>query len=85
MKVYRMNDLCSHSERNAYTWTDPKTGKTRTYPAKKAKNGLLPFSSTTIYKWIKQGKFPEPIQINGISVWKADDLQEWINTGEFEA
>ena len=36
-------------------------------------------STSTIYRWMKQGKFPRSRSIGGyIAVWSEDELDAWI-------
>lgn len=76
--LYKMHQLASREAHKAYDWTCPKTGNTRHYPAKAAKQGRLPFSTSTIYGWIRANKFPQPIRVNGVSVWTEAMIQEWL-------
>jgi predicted DNA-binding transcriptional regulator AlpA len=39
---------------------------------------LLPFSASTLWRKINEGKFPKPIQISdGITAWRIRDLKSW--------
>lgn len=39
------------------------------------------FSTTTIYKYVKQGSFPPPKNCGGRSVrWRLSDIEEYINS-----
>jgi predicted DNA-binding transcriptional regulator AlpA len=33
---------------------------------------------STIYTWIRQGKFPKPKKMNRISVWSKDIIDNWM-------
>ncbi|WP_423393129.1 helix-turn-helix transcriptional regulator [Burkholderia sp. LMG 21824] len=36
---------------------------------------------TTLYRWIREGKFPAPVQLGTRSVgWRANDIQQWIES-----
>ena len=36
-------------------------------------------SKPTIYRWIKEKTFPEPIKLSTrVAVWKTDDVKEWM-------
>ena len=37
-------------------------------------------SKTTLYNWIKEGKFPKAIHVQGsrMSSWPSSDIDEWI-------
>lgn len=41
---------------------------------------LTTIAKSTINLWVAQGKFPKPIHLSStIKVWRADDLDHWIN------
>jgi len=43
-------------------------------------NGLIGVSTQTIWKWVKQNKFPQPIKLGGsITVWRSSDIESWMN------
>lgn len=40
---------------------------------------LLSIGKSTIWAWVKDGKFPKPIQITSrMTVWKSEDLETWL-------
>ena len=39
----------------------------------------LSMSKSTIWLWIRNNKFPKPTKINGISVWRSEAIDQWIN------
>lgn len=40
---------------------------------------LFKVSPATIYRWIKEGKFPAPIHLGANMVrWKVSDIETWI-------
>ena len=40
---------------------------------------LFKVSPATIYRWIKEGKFPKPVRLGANMVrWKASDIEVWI-------
>ncbi|NCF73756.1 MAG: AlpA family phage regulatory protein [Gammaproteobacteria bacterium] len=42
---------------------------------------LVGVCRSTVYRWVSEGCFPEPIKIRERSVrWKIDDIQAWRNT-----
>lgn len=42
---------------------------------------LLSIGKSTIWAWVKEGEFPEPIQISPrMTCWNASDIEGWINT-----
>jgi predicted DNA-binding transcriptional regulator AlpA len=44
---------------------------------KPERRGRYPFSSSTLWRLIKAGRFPEPVIIAGIKCWPLDVLEEW--------
>ena len=36
------------------------------------------FKKSTLYGWIKEGKFPKPIQIGRASVWPESSVLQWV-------
>lgn len=55
------------------------TGKARKLKAKPAREGLLPVSEKTIWTWVREGKFPRPIKLNGRTVWRISEVEAWIS------
>ena len=44
---------------------------------------LFKVSSATIYRWIKEGKFPKPVRLGANMVrWKASDIEAWMTDRE---
>lgn len=43
-------------------------------------NGILPFSSATLWRRVKSGDFPAPIKLNdgNITAWKVGDVRAWL-------
>lgn len=62
--------------------TGENAGKTRKLKAKPARQGLLPVSEKTIWEWSRDGKFPKPLKMNGRTVWRLSDVQDWIGSIE---
>ncbi len=60
-------------------------GKTRKLKAKPAREGFLPVSQKTIWTWVRQGKFPVPIRLNGRTVWRMSDIEKWLGEQESKA
>ena len=65
--------------------TGVNAGKTRKHNAKPARQGLLPVSEKTIWEWSRDGKFPKPLKMNGRTVWRLSDVQDWIESIEVAA
>jgi prophage regulatory protein len=40
---------------------------------------LLSISKSTIYGWIKDDKFPKGTKINGITVWRESEINDWVS------
>ncbi|MGC6028789.1 helix-turn-helix transcriptional regulator [Enterobacter kobei] len=36
------------------------------------------FKKTTIYEWMRKGKFPRPIKIGRSARWPSCDVERWI-------
>ena len=40
---------------------------------------FVPLGRTTIYKWVKQGKFPAPMKLSPTVVaWRCEDIHAWL-------
>ena len=47
---------------------------------------LLPVTKSTLYRWIKAGKFPKPIHLSQgadrkqgeVSLWRVSDVEKWL-------
>lgn len=40
---------------------------------------LVPVGRSTIYQWVKDGRFPEPyIRKGRFTAWRASDVRDWI-------
>ncbi len=45
----------------------------------KDKPGLLPVSPATIWRWVREGKFPKPFKLGaGTTVFSADAVEAFI-------
>ena len=41
---------------------------------------MLSVGKSTIWAWVKQGKFPPPIKLSpGCTVWSLNTIDEWVN------
>jgi predicted DNA-binding transcriptional regulator AlpA len=46
----------------------------------KNNQGLLPVSPATIWRWVKEGKFPVPFKLGqNTTVWVADQIDQWLD------
>lgn len=62
-RVIRLSDLA----------TTPATAN------KPAKKGKLPVSPATIWRWVREGKFPKPFKLGeSVTVWNADEVDAFI-------
>ena len=45
--------------------------------------GMIGVSAQTIWKWVKQKKFPQPLHLGGkgsnVTVWRSSEIQAWMN------
>jgi predicted DNA-binding transcriptional regulator AlpA len=39
---------------------------------------VVPCARSTLWLWVRQGRFPKPIKYGGMTLWKRDDLLAWI-------
>ena len=40
---------------------------------------ILPIGSSTLWRWVKSGKFPKPVKLSArVTVWKVEDVRAWI-------
>lgn len=43
------------------------------------KEGLLPISPATVWRWVKQNKFPQPFHLGErVTVWNMSDVEAFI-------
>lgn len=41
---------------------------------------FVPFSKSTLWRRVKAGDFPAPIQLSpGVTAWRAEDVRHWIS------
>lgn len=46
---------------------------------------LIPVSKSTIWEWVKIGRFPRPIKLSAkVTVWKVEDVVAVIRGGKSE-
>ena len=81
---YRIKELANIPERQPKTHTfksGVNKGKVRVVGGRKASKGIIGVSEKTIWDWVKAGAFPQPIRIGGnITVWRASDIQNWMQS-----
>jgi predicted DNA-binding transcriptional regulator AlpA len=40
---------------------------------------LIPFSRATVWRKVKEGKFPRPVKLSEhVTAWRAEDLRAWM-------
>jgi prophage regulatory protein len=40
---------------------------------------LVPIAKSTLWDWVKRGKFPQPIKLsNRVTVWRSSDIEAFI-------
>lgn len=45
----------------------------------KSKPGLLPVSPTTVWRWVREGKFPKPFKLGEcVTVWDAAEVERFV-------
>jgi len=45
----------------------------------KTSKGMLPVSPATIWRWVREGKFPKPFKLgDSITVWNAAEVEAFI-------
>ncbi|VTU36849.1 putative transcriptional regulator [Variovorax sp. PBL-H6] len=45
----------------------------------KSKAGLLPVSPATVWRWVREGKFPKPFKLGeSVTVWDAEAVESFI-------
>jgi predicted DNA-binding transcriptional regulator AlpA len=45
----------------------------------KDKAGLLPVSPATVWRWVREGKFPKPFKLGeAVTVWDAAAVEDFI-------
>jgi prophage regulatory protein len=40
---------------------------------------ILPIGRSTIWLWVRQGRFPEPLKLgSGVTVWRREEVLLWL-------
>jgi predicted DNA-binding transcriptional regulator AlpA len=43
------------------------------------KSGILPVSPATIWRWVRDGKFPKPIKLGAsVTGWHVDEIEAFV-------
>jgi len=82
-KVYSSLHLHRHSifERHLMDvkMTTPLYVRMANLASKNNRPGILPVAGNTIWRWISEGKFPQPIKLGPqVTVWKMSDVEDWL-------
>lgn len=41
--------------------------------------GVIPFSSATLWRKVRNGEFPAPVKLSaGVTAWRVEDIRAWI-------
>ena len=52
------------------------------HPAEPPPPALVPVSHATLWRWIKAGKFPAPLNLSGnggrVTAWRTVEIDEWM-------
>ncbi|MCK8078338.1 AlpA family phage regulatory protein [Vibrio sp. 1CM2L] len=44
---------------------------------------MIGMNRRTIWKWVKLGKFPEPVRMNGRTIgWRCELVQQWVEENQ---
>lgn len=42
--------------------------------------GVLPVSAATLWRWVKAGRFPQPVKIGPrVTAWPVEAVREWMS------
>ncbi|WP_249409139.1 helix-turn-helix domain-containing protein [Acinetobacter sp. NRRL B-65365] len=39
----------------------------------------LPIKRSTVWKWVKDGRFPVPVKIHTLTRWRCVDIHAWLD------
>ncbi len=40
---------------------------------------IAPVSNVTLWRWVRDGKFPAPIQVAKNNFWRSDEVAAWMD------
>lgn len=47
---------------------------------------MLPIGATTLWRWVRQGKFPKPVKLSErVTAWRAEDVRAWLDQQQVTA
>lgn len=63
------------------------TGRPASKPGAKREHdaipGILPFSSPTLWRMVKDGRFPAPVKLAPrVTAWRVEDVRAWMDSRE---
>jgi prophage regulatory protein len=42
---------------------------------------IVPFSSATLWRAVKAGRFPRPVKLSdGVTAWRVEDIRAWMKS-----
>ena len=51
------------------------------HPTDRHRQGILPFSSPTLWRMVKAGKFPAPVKLSDrVTAWRVEDIRSWMQS-----
>jgi prophage regulatory protein len=57
----------------------PARKATDTLPAHEATQGIVPFSSATLWRKVKSGDFPKPVKLSErVTAWSVESIRAWM-------
>ncbi|MBP2544344.1 helix-turn-helix transcriptional regulator [Acinetobacter guillouiae] len=86
--LVRIKVLATYPAKEATTHTYKSginKGKVKNINARPASIGLIGVSEKTIWQWVREGKFPTPIKLGGVTVWRSSDIKAWMHNKGLEA
>lgn len=39
---------------------------------------FVPFKRSTLWKWVKDGRFPAPVRVSTLTRWRCEDIHAWL-------
>lgn len=58
---------------------EPKLVRLSQIASTPTKAGILPVSPATVWRWVRDGKFPQPFKLSaGVTAWYAADVEKFI-------
>ena len=56
-----------------------RVGRISDVASTKDKQGRVPVSPATVWRWVAEGKFPKPFKLGAnVTVWDMDAVDSWI-------